>query len=140
MKIGDTAPDFEAQTTDGRIRFHDWIGDSWAVLFSHPKDLHASLHDRARIHGENKATVRPKKRKDHRVIGRFDGRSRRMGEGTSRRLRVTRQTTQSSAMPISTSQNSTGCCLPILQETPNHANRRITRLCAMFTSSDRTRR
>src|SRR5712691_13179397 len=39
MKIGDTAPDFEAQTTEGQIRFHDWIGDSWAVLFSHPKDF-----------------------------------------------------------------------------------------------------
>jgi alkyl hydroperoxide reductase subunit AhpC len=38
MKIGETAPDFEAETTQGRIRFHDWIGDSWAVLFSHPKD------------------------------------------------------------------------------------------------------
>ena len=39
MKIGETAPDFEAETTEGRIRFHDWIGDSWAVLFSHPKDF-----------------------------------------------------------------------------------------------------
>jgi thioredoxin-dependent peroxiredoxin len=39
IKIGDTAPDFEAETTEGRIRFHDWIGDSWAVLFSHPKDF-----------------------------------------------------------------------------------------------------
>ena len=39
LKIGDTAPDFEAQTTEGSIRFHDWIGDGWAVLFSHPKDF-----------------------------------------------------------------------------------------------------
>jgi alkyl hydroperoxide reductase subunit AhpC len=39
LQLGDTAPDFEAETTEGRIRFHDWIGDSWAVLFSHPKDF-----------------------------------------------------------------------------------------------------
>jgi thioredoxin-dependent peroxiredoxin len=39
LTIGDTAPDFHGQTTEGEIDFHDWIGDSWAVLFSHPKDF-----------------------------------------------------------------------------------------------------
>jgi len=39
MKIGETAPDFEAETSTGPIKFHDWIGNSWAVLFSHPKDF-----------------------------------------------------------------------------------------------------
>jgi thioredoxin-dependent peroxiredoxin len=39
LQLGDTAPDFEADTTEGRIRFHDWLGDSLGVLFSHPKDF-----------------------------------------------------------------------------------------------------
>src|SRR5262249_44479253 len=39
IRIGDDAPDFEAETTEGKIRFHDWIGDKWAILFSHPKDF-----------------------------------------------------------------------------------------------------
>jgi alkyl hydroperoxide reductase subunit AhpC len=39
LTIGDTAPNFEAESTEGTISFHDWVGDSWAVLFSHPKDF-----------------------------------------------------------------------------------------------------
>ena len=39
LQLGDVAPDFEAETTEGRIRFHEWLGGSWGVLFSHPKDF-----------------------------------------------------------------------------------------------------
>ena len=39
LRLGDEAPDFEAETTEGKIQFHDWLGDSWGVLFSHPKDF-----------------------------------------------------------------------------------------------------
>ena len=38
LRLGDTAPDFEAETTEGKVRFHEWLGDGWGILFSHPKD------------------------------------------------------------------------------------------------------
>src|SRR5574339_58451 len=56
VRIGDEAPDFTAETTEGKIRFHQWIGDKWAVLFSHPKDFTpvctTELGTMARMKGE----------------------------------------------------------------------------------------
>jgi len=53
VRIGDEAPDFTAETTEGKIRFHEWIGDKWAVLFLASEGLHARLHHRARLHGRS---------------------------------------------------------------------------------------
>ena len=75
MKIGDTAPDFEAETTEGRIRFHDWIGDSWAVLFSHPKDFTPVCTTELGYMAKIKPQFDAQKCEDHGIVGRFDWRS-----------------------------------------------------------------
>jgi alkyl hydroperoxide reductase subunit AhpC len=49
LQLGDVAPDFEAATTEGPISFHKWIGDSWAVLFSHPSDRQTLLSTRTSL-------------------------------------------------------------------------------------------
>ncbi len=94
LQIGDTAPDFEAETTEGRIRFHDWIGDYWAVLFSHPKDFTpvctTELGYMARIKPEFD-------RRNVKIIGLCVdsvGRPCEVGRATSRKRKGTRRTTR----------------------------------------------
>ena len=94
LQIGDTAPDFEAETTEGRLSFHDWIGDSWAVLFSHPRELHPGLHHRARVPGEDQARVRPPRTSRSSGCPSTPWTTTRSGPTTSRRPRGRRRTTR----------------------------------------------
>ena len=74
LRIGDTAPDFTAQTTEGQIRFHEWIGDGYAILFSHPKDFTPVCTTELGQMAGMAAEFAEREREDHRHLGRSGGR------------------------------------------------------------------
>ena len=121
LSIGDTAPDFEAQTTAGPIRFHEWIGDSWCVLFSHPKDFTpvctTELGYMARLQPEFDKRMT-------KIIGlsvdAVGDHSRWAND--IKETRASRRITRLFAIPTSRSRSSTGCFPP-----PPRATRRSAR-------------
>ena len=79
LALGDVAPDFEAKTTEGTIRFHEWLGDSWGVLFSHPKDFTPICTTELGYMAQHQAGVRQAQREDHRALGRSARPAREVG-------------------------------------------------------------
>ena len=93
LRINDEAPNFTAETTQGTIHFHEWIGDGWAILFSHPKDFTPVCTTELGYMAGLAAGIREAQLQDHRAERGPGHEPRQVGRATSRRPRVTRSTT-----------------------------------------------
>ena len=139
LKIGDTAPDFEAETTEGKISFHDWIGDSWAVLFSHPKDFTPVCTTELGY----MASIKPEfDKRNTKIVGLSVDPTDKHEDWAKdiEETQGTARTTRSSPTPTSTSRRSTGCCRRRRRAIPASGRRPTTRPSATSSSSAPTRR
>jgi len=123
LQLGDTAPDFEADTTEGRIRFHDWLGDSWGVLFSHPRAFTPVCTTELGY----MASIKPEfDKRNVKIIGLSVDpvENHTQWAGDIEETQGHAPNTRSSATPTSRSPSSTACCRPMSRATPRRGRPR----------------